>query len=155
MVWAQLGAIMSSKVLVMFLGCATTSAAAGFLGKTYWNVWDLYLNILLQFWSPEARAGITFVSLGMMLSVIATNAGTNSLPVGADCKSPSLQKTNNANSELQWPALLRAGSISAEAKSLVPFWLLYWSLGKSLPMQPVSLPSSAVTLSFSVLSARS
>jgi NCS1 family nucleobase:cation symporter-1 len=84
MVWAQLGAIMSSKVLVMFLGCATTSATAGFLGQTYWNVWDLYLNILLQFWSPAARAGIVFVSLGMMLSVVATNAGTNSLPVGAD-----------------------------------------------------------------------
>lgn len=86
MAWAQFGAIMSSKVLVMFLGCATTSAAAGFLGKTYWNVWDLYLNILLHFWSPAARAGITFVSIGMMLSVVATNAGTNSLPVGADRK---------------------------------------------------------------------
>jgi NCS1 family nucleobase:cation symporter-1 len=75
MVWAQFGAILSSKVLVMFLGCATTSAAAGFLGKTYWNIWDLYLNILLKFWSPAARAGVIFCSLGMMLSVLATNAG--------------------------------------------------------------------------------
>lgn len=68
----------------MFLGCATTSAAAGFLGKTYWNVWDLYGAILEQFWSPAARAGIIFACLGMILSVLATNAGTNSLPVGAD-----------------------------------------------------------------------
>jgi NCS1 family nucleobase:cation symporter-1 len=68
----------------MFVGCATTSAAASFLGKTYWNIWDLYTAILTTFWSPAARAGIFFVSVGMMLSVLVTNAGSNSLPVGAD-----------------------------------------------------------------------
>ncbi|TEA12185.1 Allantoin permease [Colletotrichum sidae] len=69
---------------VMFLSCATTSAAAGVLGESYWNVWDLYDAILTEFWGPGARAGIFFASAGMMLAIIATNAGSNSLPVGAD-----------------------------------------------------------------------
>ncbi|TDZ37397.1 Allantoin permease [Colletotrichum spinosum] len=73
-----------SKVLVMFLSCATTSAAAGVLGESYWNVWDLYDAILTEFWGPGARAGIFFASAGMILAIVATNAGSNSLPVGAD-----------------------------------------------------------------------
>ncbi|KAF3026797.1 hypothetical protein E8E14_014900 [Neopestalotiopsis sp. 37M] len=72
------------SVVVMFVSCATTSASSGFLGKSYWNVWDLYDAILTQYWSPGARAGIFFVGFGMVLAQIATNAGSNSLPVGAD-----------------------------------------------------------------------
>lgn len=68
----------------MFIGCATTSAAAAFLGTTYWNVWDLYTNILINYWSPAARAGMFFASTGLMIAVLVTNAGSNSLPVGAD-----------------------------------------------------------------------
>ncbi|TDZ20026.1 putative permease [Colletotrichum orbiculare MAFF 240422] len=49
-------------VPVMFLSCATTSAAAGVLGESYWNVWDLYDAILAEFWGPGARAGIFFAS---------------------------------------------------------------------------------------------
>ncbi|KAH8174152.1 hypothetical protein LIA77_05571 [Sarocladium implicatum] len=82
--WSQSIGILISKVIVMFLSCGTTSAAAGFLGETYWNVWDLYDRILTEYWGPGARAGVFFASLGMMLAVIATNAGSNSLPVGAD-----------------------------------------------------------------------
>lgn len=82
--WSQATGILLSKVLVMFVSCATTSAATSVLGKSYWNVWDLYNAILTEYWSASARAGIFFASLGMMLAVAATNAGSNSLPVGAD-----------------------------------------------------------------------
>ncbi|KAK9790449.1 putative Allantoin permease [Seiridium cardinale] len=82
--WSQATGILVSKVVVMFVSCATTSASTGFLGKSYWNLWDLYDAILTEFWSPAARAGIFFVAFGMVLATIATNAGSNSLPVGAD-----------------------------------------------------------------------
>ncbi|KAF1963222.1 hypothetical protein CC80DRAFT_566024 [Byssothecium circinans] len=68
----------------MFLGTATTATATNVLGKSYWNVWDLYDAILDQYWGPGARAGMVFASFGMMLAVLITNAGSNSLPVGAD-----------------------------------------------------------------------
>ncbi|KAL2829403.1 permease for cytosine/purines, uracil, thiamine, allantoin-domain-containing protein [Aspergillus cavernicola] len=82
--WSQSLGILISKVLVMFVSCATTSATTQFLGKSFWNVWDLYDEILTQYWGPQARAGMFFASLGMVLAIITTNAGTNSLPVGAD-----------------------------------------------------------------------
>lgn len=82
--WSQGLGILISKVLVMFLSTATTAAATQVLGKSYWNVWDLYTAILDQYWSPAARAGMVFASFGMMLAVLVTNAGSNSLPVGAD-----------------------------------------------------------------------
>jgi nucleobase:cation symporter-1, NCS1 family len=82
--WSQATGILISKVIVMFVSCATTSACTGLLGKSYWNVWDLYDAVLTQYWSPAARAGIFFVGFGMLLATIATNAGSNSIPVGAD-----------------------------------------------------------------------
>lgn len=82
--WSQGIGILISKMLVMFLGTATTAAATGVLGKSYWNVWDLYDAILDEYWTPCARAGMVFASFGMMLVVLITNAGGNSLPVGAD-----------------------------------------------------------------------
>ncbi|KAJ4321454.1 hypothetical protein N0V94_002887 [Neodidymelliopsis sp. IMI 364377] len=82
--WSQGTGILISKVLVMFLGTATTAAATNVLGKSYWNVWDLYDAILDHYWTHGARAGIVFASFGMMLAVLITNAGSNSLPVGAD-----------------------------------------------------------------------
>jgi NCS1 family nucleobase:cation symporter-1 len=82
--WSQGLGILISKVTVMFLSTATTAAATQVLGKSYWNVWDLYTAILDQYWTPGARAGIVFASFGMMLAVLVTNAGSNSLPVGAD-----------------------------------------------------------------------
>lgn len=82
----QFASIMFSKVFMMFIGIATTSAASGpnVVGKLYWNVWDLYHAILINYWSPAARAGIFFASTGMICSVLAINIGTNALPVGAD-----------------------------------------------------------------------
>ncbi|KAF2756461.1 putative allantoin permease [Pseudovirgaria hyperparasitica] len=82
--WSQAFGILISKVLVMFISCATTSATTGVLGKSYWNVWDAYGAILDQYWNSTARAGIFFVALSMVLAILATNAGSNSLPVGAD-----------------------------------------------------------------------
>lgn len=82
--WSQGLGILFSKTLVMFLSTATTSAATGVLGSSYWNVWDLYDAILTAYWSPSARAGMVFASFGMMMAVAVTNAGSNSLPVGAD-----------------------------------------------------------------------
>lgn len=82
--WSQGVGILLSKVLVMFLSCATTAAATDVLGQSYWNVWDLYGAILDQYWGPAARAGMVFASFGMMLAVLVTNAGSNALPVGAD-----------------------------------------------------------------------
>jgi NCS1 family nucleobase:cation symporter-1 len=82
--WSQGVGILISKVLVMFLSTATTAAATQVLGKSYWNVWDLYNAILDQYWTAGARAGMVFASFGMMLAVLVTNAGSNSLPVGAD-----------------------------------------------------------------------
>ncbi|KAF9732177.1 hypothetical protein PMIN02_011061 [Paraphaeosphaeria minitans] len=82
--WSQGVGILISKVLVMFLGTATTSAATNVLGESYWNVWDLYDAILDKYWNHGARAGMVFASFGMMLAILITNAGSNSLPVGAD-----------------------------------------------------------------------
>ncbi|KAG9521460.1 allantoin, partial [Aureobasidium melanogenum] len=82
--WSQGIGILISKVLVMFISTATTAAATGVLGKSFWNVWDLYGAILDQYWTPAARAGMVFASFGMILAVLVTNAGSNSLPVGAD-----------------------------------------------------------------------
>ncbi|KAI4843809.1 hypothetical protein E4T44_06542 [Aureobasidium sp. EXF-8845] len=67
--WSQGVGIFTSKVLVMFISTATTAAATPVQGKSYWNVWDLCM---------------VFASFGMMLAVLVTNAGSNSLPVGAD-----------------------------------------------------------------------
>ncbi|KAI1337790.1 putative allantoin permease [Xylariaceae sp. FL0016] len=82
--WSQATGILVSKLLVMFLSCATTSATTGFLGTSYWNVWDLYGAILTRYWSPAARAGVFLAALGMVLATLGTNAGSNALPVGAD-----------------------------------------------------------------------
>ncbi|KAH4300563.1 hypothetical protein HBI25_179310 [Parastagonospora nodorum] len=82
--WSQGIGILISKVLVMFVSTATTAAATQVLGKSYWNVWDLYNAILDQYWTAGARAGMVFASFGMMLAVLVINAGSNSMPVGAD-----------------------------------------------------------------------
>lgn len=60
--WSQGTGILISKVLVMFVSCATTSASVNVLGKAYWNVWDLYDAILTAYWGPAARAGVFFAS---------------------------------------------------------------------------------------------
>lgn len=44
----------------------------------------MYDAILDEYWGPGARAGIFFASAGVILAILVTNAGSNSLPVGAD-----------------------------------------------------------------------
>jgi NCS1 family nucleobase:cation symporter-1 len=78
--WSQGFGILVSKVLVMFLSTATTSAATGVLGKSYWNVWDLYNAILTQYWSHGARAGVFFCSLGMLLAIVGESHLPNTCP---------------------------------------------------------------------------
>lgn len=82
--WSQSGGIVFSKVLLMFISTVTTASATGVLGKSYWNLWDLYDAILDKYWTAGARTGMVFACFGMMLAIVITNATTNSLPVGAD-----------------------------------------------------------------------
>lgn len=68
--WSQSTGILISKVLVMFISCATTSASASVLGTAYWNVWDLYDSILTTYWGPTARAGVFFASAVRAKSIL-------------------------------------------------------------------------------------
>jgi NCS1 family nucleobase:cation symporter-1 len=61
--WSQALGIVISKVLAMFVSCVTTSATTQFLGRSFWNVWDLYDAILTQYWGAQARAGMFFAGL--------------------------------------------------------------------------------------------
>ncbi|KAK7953681.1 uracil permease [Apiospora saccharicola] len=74
----------TAKVLVLFLGLASTAVLTPTLGKAYWNLWDLLDAILDHYWGPAARGGVFLVSLSFLLAVIATNFGSNSIPFGAD-----------------------------------------------------------------------
>ncbi|KAK8136595.1 uracil permease [Apiospora sp. TS-2023a] len=74
----------TAKVLVLFLGLASTAVLTPTLGKAYWNLWDLLDAILDHYWGPAARGGVLLVSLSFLLAVIATNFGSNSIPFGAD-----------------------------------------------------------------------
>lgn len=82
--WIQSFAVLFSKVLITFLGAGTTSAAATFLGKTFWNPWDLYGALLNQTWTASMRTGMFFASLSLIFALVVVNLGTNCLPVGAD-----------------------------------------------------------------------
>lgn len=82
--WVQSFAVLSSKVLITFLGCGTTSAAKVFLGKTFWNPWDLYDSLLDYHWTAGMRTAMVFSCFGMILALVIVNIGTNCLPVGAD-----------------------------------------------------------------------
>lgn len=82
--WIQSFAVLFSKLLITFFGCATTSAAKVFLGKSFWNPWDLYNALLDYHWNAAMRTGIFFASAGMIIALVIVNTGTNCLPVGAD-----------------------------------------------------------------------
>ncbi|KAH7017087.1 permease for cytosine/purines, uracil, thiamine, allantoin-domain-containing protein [Ilyonectria destructans] len=73
-----------AKVLVMFLGLASTSSMQGAWGETYWNFWDLNEAILDRNWNAKGRAGVFLVSLTYLYSVFGMNIGSNSIPFGAD-----------------------------------------------------------------------
>lgn len=82
--WIQSFGVLFSKVLITFFGCATTSAARVFLGKTFWNPWDLYEALLDYQWTASMRTAMFFASLSMTFALLVVNLGTNCLPVGAD-----------------------------------------------------------------------
>jgi nucleobase:cation symporter-1, NCS1 family len=82
--WPQGACVFFAKIMVFFLGLASTSSMQGAWGKAYWNLWDLLDAILDHYWTPGARAGVFFVSFSFILSVFASNFGANSIPFGAD-----------------------------------------------------------------------
>ncbi|KAH7034603.1 NCS1 nucleoside transporter [Microdochium trichocladiopsis] len=77
-------AVFVTKILVFFLGLASTASIQGAWGKAYWNLWDLLDAILDHYWTPAARAGVFFVSFTFLFGVLGTNFGANSIPFGAD-----------------------------------------------------------------------
>ncbi|KAF6825197.1 NCS1 allantoin transporter (NCS1 nucleoside transporter) [Colletotrichum plurivorum] len=82
--WLQGACVFFAKVLVFFLGLASTTSLQGKWGEAYWNLWDLLDAILDHYWTPAARAGVFFVSFSFIFSMFATNFGANSIPFGAD-----------------------------------------------------------------------
>ncbi|TKW48318.1 Allantoin permease [Colletotrichum tanaceti] len=82
--WPQGACVFFAKILVFFLGLASTASLQGAWGEAYWNPWDLLDAVLDRRWTPAGRAGVFLVSLSFLLGVLATNLGANSLPFGAD-----------------------------------------------------------------------
>jgi len=84
--WSQLLALPIGNTLCATLGIFGTSAIkqAWDLEKAIWNPWDLSNAILAHYWGPGARAGIAFVSMGFLFSIMASNLGVNVIPWGAD-----------------------------------------------------------------------
>ncbi|KAJ5236955.1 hypothetical protein N7489_007046 [Penicillium chrysogenum] len=126
--WSQILGIFVSKILIMFLSAATTSATQGFLGTSYWNVWDLYNAILTTYWGPGARAGVLFACFGMVLAILASNAGTNALPAGADMSGLLPRYINIVRGQIICGILgplLFPWKIIADAKSFLTFLSSY------------------------------
>ncbi|RKU43751.1 hypothetical protein DL546_006179 [Coniochaeta pulveracea] len=82
--WPQGLAMFACKVLVFFLGLASTASIQAAWGKAYWNVWDLLNAILDHHWNAGARCAIFLVSLMFYFSAVGTNIGTNTIAFGAD-----------------------------------------------------------------------
>ncbi|KAL3479620.1 permease for cytosine/purines, uracil, thiamine, allantoin-domain-containing protein [Aspergillus californicus] len=82
--WPQGAAVFFSKVIVFFLGLASTASIQGVWGTAYWNIWDLLEAILDHYWTPASRCAIWLVSFSFMFSQFGTNFGGNSIPFGAD-----------------------------------------------------------------------
>ncbi|KAK2035530.1 NCS1 nucleoside transporter [Colletotrichum zoysiae] len=82
--WLQGVSVSFAQILVFFLGLASTTSLQGAWGVAYWNLWDMLNAILDHYWTPAARAGVFFVALCFILSVLAVNFGANSIPFGAD-----------------------------------------------------------------------
>ncbi|KAL4875889.1 permease for cytosine/purines, uracil, thiamine, allantoin-domain-containing protein [Aspergillus karnatakaensis] len=82
--WPQGAAVFVSKVVVFFLGLASTASIQGAWGTAYWNIWDLLEAILDHYWTPAARCAVFLVAFSFMFSQFGTNFGGNSIPFGAD-----------------------------------------------------------------------
>lgn len=85
--WVQGLALFCSKLLVLFLGLASTVSIQGAWGTAYWNLWDLLEAILDHHWTAAARTAVFLVSASYILAAIAVNLGANSLPFGSDIAS--------------------------------------------------------------------
>ena len=85
--WLTSIALFCAKLLVLFLGLASTASMQGVWGEAYWNLWDLLDAILDHHWTGGARTAIWIVSFAYILSCIASNLGANSLPFGSDIAS--------------------------------------------------------------------
>ncbi|KAH9894668.1 amidase signature domain-containing protein [Xylariomycetidae sp. FL2044] len=77
-------AVFFTKVIVLWLGLASTASMQGAWGEAYWNIWNLLDAILDHYWTPGARAGVFFVSFTYLFGVFGSNFGANSIPFGAD-----------------------------------------------------------------------
>ncbi|KAL4792647.1 permease for cytosine/purines, uracil, thiamine, allantoin-domain-containing protein, partial [Aspergillus venezuelensis] len=82
--WPQGAAVFVSKVIVFFLGLASTASIQGAWGTAYWNIWDLLEAILDHYWTPASRTAVWIVAFTFMVSQFGTNFGGNSIPFGAD-----------------------------------------------------------------------
>ncbi|KAL4954532.1 permease for cytosine/purines, uracil, thiamine, allantoin-domain-containing protein [Aspergillus filifer] len=82
--WPQGAAVFVSKVIVFFLGLASTASIQGAWGTAYWNIWDLLEAILDHYWTPASRTAVCIVAFSFMVSQFGTNFGGNSIPFGAD-----------------------------------------------------------------------
>ncbi|KAL4894073.1 permease for cytosine/purines, uracil, thiamine, allantoin-domain-containing protein [Aspergillus ambiguus] len=82
--WVQGAAVFVSKVVVFFLGLASTASIQGAWGTAYWNIWDLLGAILDHYWTPAARFAVWLVAFAFLFSQFGTNFGANSIPFGAD-----------------------------------------------------------------------
>ncbi|KAL4904097.1 hypothetical protein BDW74DRAFT_185766 [Aspergillus multicolor] len=82
--WPQGVAVFVSKVVVFFLGLASTASIQGKWGTAYWNIWDLLSAILDHEWTPASRCAVWLVAFSFLISQFGTNFGGNSIPFGAD-----------------------------------------------------------------------
>ncbi|KAL4746366.1 hypothetical protein BDW72DRAFT_210510 [Aspergillus terricola var. indicus] len=82
--WPQGAAVLVSKVVVFFLGLASTASIQGKWGTAYWNIWDLLSAILDHEWTPGSRCAVWIVAFSFLISQFGTNFGGNSIPFGAD-----------------------------------------------------------------------
>ncbi|CBF87409.1 nucleobase cation symporter-1 family protein [Aspergillus nidulans FGSC A4] len=82
--WPQGAAVFVSKVVVFFLGLASTASIQGKWGTAYWNIWDLLSAILDHAWTPGSRCAVWIVAFSFLVSQFGTNFGGNSIPFGAD-----------------------------------------------------------------------
>ncbi|KIW28238.1 uncharacterized protein PV07_07917 [Cladophialophora immunda] len=72
------------KLLVLFLGLASTASMQGKWGTAYWNIWDLNNAILEHNWTAAARTAVFLESLCFFFSTVGTNIGANLIPFSAD-----------------------------------------------------------------------
>ncbi|SMY28631.1 unnamed protein product [Zymoseptoria tritici ST99CH_1A5] len=120
--WIHGLSLFGAKVLVLFLGLASTASIQGVWGVAYWNIWDLLDAILDHYWTAGARTGVWCVAMTYVVAAIATNLGANSLPFGADLTSFAPK----------YVTIVRGQIICAVLGVVVQPWLLLQNASKFL-----------------------